>query len=168
MWSWQVGWGRLGAGLHLLASFTCLATVIRAVGHSYGHLAFFTSWVPESKPQSTGDDLAHVHITFVGIQSIGKAKRQSGPESMQEGICTRIWTQEGDLGGHSCNKQPQTVQGCASPRMRSLFETAQSCFLLILQYSPCSPAGWGQAVAAAGGQSFVQEAIREASITMFS
>ena len=123
----------------------------------------------ESKPQCTGNSPHHAHITSVGVP-LDKPKGQSGPESVWEGIHTQTWTGRCDLWGviHVTNSH-KLYYTVSSPFWEAPLQQDCFSFLLIPQYSASGPAGWGQAEAAAGSQSFVQRAAQKRLlVTIFS
>lgn len=120
----------------------------------------------EGKPQRTGNDPPHAHITsHWARQSDSLAQSQHRRGSMQGQGTGRC-----DSWGAIHVTSYHELYGAVSPTAwEAPLEQACSCFLLIPQYSAYSPAGWGQAEAAAGSQSFVQGAVRKRlSVTMLS
>lgn len=151
-----------------MASLTCLANVARAAGHAHGWLGLLHKL---GSPKARPSVQVTIHTTLTSHLLVSHWTNQR--DSLASSQCRRgsihRHGQEGVIRGgviHVTNSH-KLYYAVSSPFWEAPLQ--QACFLLTPQYSTSGPAGWGQAEAAAGSQSFVQRAAQKRLlVTIFS
>ena len=148
--------------MHPTASFTCLASVTRAAGHSPGWLGLLHK-LGRKKASPSVQVMIHPMLTSHSLVSHWARQSDSLAQSQhRRGSMQGQGTGRCDSWGAIHVTSYHALYGAVSPAAwEAPLEQACSCFLLIPQYSAYSPAGWGQAGAAAGSQSSVQGAVQK-------